>query len=66
MDTLVARYSRPAFHEPEAFSDPEDQDYNDTVPSLKFAMPPVAQVSFTSALRRQLLVPNGYRFRIER
>ena len=44
MDTLVARYSRPAYHDNEVFSEQEQQDLNDTVPSLKFAMPPVAHV----------------------
>jgi 20S proteasome subunit beta 5 len=45
MDTLVARYSRPMF-EREGFSQNEEQELYQTVPSLslKFAMPPVAQV----------------------
>ena len=50
MDTLVARYSRPAYQQ-NAFSEEEQQDLVDGVPgapnlSLKFAMPPVAHVSF--------------------
>jgi 20S proteasome subunit beta 5 len=47
MDTLVARYSRPAYQQNEAFSEQEQQDLADGVPSLslKFAMPPVAHVS---------------------
>jgi len=46
MDTLVARYSRPAYYENELFSEQEQQDLLDAVPSfsLKFAMPPVAHV----------------------
>lgn len=49
MDTLVARYSRPAFEENEnLFRDEEQQDLDlmGAAPplSLKFAMPPVAQV----------------------
>ena len=46
MDTLVARYSRPAYHDNEVFSEQEQQDLSDSVPSLslKFAMPPVAHV----------------------
>jgi hypothetical protein len=50
MDTLVARYSRPAYHQNEVFTEQEQQDLADAVPgmpslSLKFAMPPVAHVS---------------------
>lgn len=47
MDTLVARYSRPAYQQNEnLFSDHEQDELNDSVPglSLKFAMPPVAHV----------------------
>jgi 20S proteasome subunit beta 5 len=42
----VARYSRPAYHDNEVFSEQEQQDLSDSVPSLslKFAMPPVAHV----------------------
>lgn len=49
MDTLVAQYSRPAYHQDDLFSDHENQDFvDDGAPglSLKFAMPPVAHVSF--------------------
>jgi len=48
MDTLVARYSRPAYQQNELFSEQEQQDLMDGAPalSLKFAMPPVAHVSF--------------------
>jgi len=49
MDTLVARYSRPAFQQNESF----DEDHDDLglggpapLLSLKFAMPPVAHVRF--------------------
>lgn len=47
MDTLVAQYSRPAFQRNEPFSDQDELDAIDSVPSLslKFAMPPVAHVS---------------------
>lgn len=47
MDTLVARYSRPAAFQSEThIADNDDDLHNDTTPSLslKFAMPPVAQV----------------------
>jgi 20S proteasome subunit beta 5 len=45
MDTLVARYSRPAFEQNEPFQD-EAEDFTNPVPSisLKFAMPPISQV----------------------
>jgi len=47
MDTLVARYSRPAYHDNEVFTEQDEQDLCDAAPSLslKFAMPPVAHVS---------------------
>ncbi len=46
MDTLVAKYSRPAFQRNEPFSDQDELDAGDSVPSLslRFAMPPVAHV----------------------
>jgi 20S proteasome subunit beta 5 len=46
MDSLVSRYSRPAF-ENEGYSEDEQLELSDPNPSLslKFAMPPVAQVS---------------------
>jgi 20S proteasome subunit beta 5 len=45
MDTLVAKYSRPAFHN-EDFKDETEELMNTETPlSLKFAMPPVAHVS---------------------
>jgi hypothetical protein len=52
MDTLVARYSRPSYQQNEAFSEQEQQDLADAVPSfsLKFAMPPVAHVGVSSSL----------------
>lgn len=45
MDTLVSRYARPMF-ENEGYSQNDQQDLYESVPSLslKFAMPPVAQV----------------------
>lgn len=54
MDSLVARYSRPAFEENEdIFRDEEEQDLElmGAAPplSLKFAMPPVAQVRCPSS-----------------
>ncbi|KAI1330977.1 proteasome component PRE2 [Xylariaceae sp. FL0255] len=48
MDTLVARYSRPAALQNNSFEEEQQDDFqNDTAPglSLKFAMPPVAQPS---------------------
>ena len=49
MDTVVARYSRPAYQQNETFSEDDQQDLADPVPSLslKFAMPPVAHVSLS-------------------
>ena len=47
MDTLVARYSRPAYEQDEALQafDEQDELMNPTSSlSVKFAMPPVAQV----------------------
>ena len=46
MDTLVARYSRPAF-EDEGYSFSEQQELSQPTPSisLNFALPPVANVS---------------------
>ena len=47
MDALVAQYSRPAHLQEQRFSETEEFDYAaDSMPnlSLKFAMPPVAQV----------------------
>lgn len=57
MDTLVARYSRPAYQENELFSEQEQQDLDDVAPSLslKFAMPPVAHVSFFLSLSLSLV-----------
>lgn len=48
MDALVARYSRPAF-ERESYSREEQQELIQTRPllSLKFALPPVANVSYS-------------------
>jgi 20S proteasome subunit beta 5 len=42
MDTLVARYTQPAFAH-EAYTSEEQQDYGNPLPqlSLKFALPPV-------------------------
>jgi 20S proteasome subunit beta 5 len=48
MDTLVAKYSRPAAFQTETLAEDQYDDFqNDNTPSLslKFAMPPVAQVS---------------------
>lgn len=46
MDALVAQYSRPAF-ENEGYSHEEQQELSQATPplSLKFALPPIAQVS---------------------
>lgn len=45
----MARYSRPAYQQNELFSEQDQQDLADGAPalSLKFAMPPVAHVSYT-------------------
>lgn len=45
MDALVSRYSRPAYEQNESFED-ETHDLMDPAAnlSLKFAMPPIAQV----------------------
>ena len=50
MDALVERYSRPAF-EQESYSREEQQELIQTRPplSLKFALPPVANVSYLRA-----------------
>lgn len=51
MDTLVARYSRPAYEQNEPFED-DAQDLMNPNPmanlSVKFAMPPIAQVRVLS------------------
>ena len=49
MDTLVARYSRPTFQQNESFADDDPEELMGPTPplSLKFAMPPVAQVHIT-------------------
>lgn len=46
MDALVAQHARPAF-EDEGYSYEEQQELSQTVPplSLKFALPPLANVS---------------------
>lgn len=46
MDALVSRYSRPAYEQNEAFEDETQELTMDPAAnlSLKFAMPPVAQV----------------------
>jgi 20S proteasome subunit beta 5 len=45
MDALVAQYSRPAF-EDEGYSSEDQQELTQVTPplSLKFALPPIAQV----------------------
>jgi 20S proteasome subunit beta 5 len=45
MDALVSQYSRPAF-EDEGYSQNEQQQLSEVTPSLslKFALPPIAQV----------------------
>ena len=53
MDSLVSRYSRPAHQNPDDLVAEEDEfDYNGSIPGLshKFAMPPIAQVSFLCSL----------------
>ena len=53
MDTLVAKYSRPAYAENEGLTEQDELDFANAVPgpSLKFAMPPVAQVKLPSLTR---------------
>lgn len=50
MDSLVAKYSRPAYEQHNTFRDDEQEDLElmgEAPPlSLKFAMPPVAHVSW--------------------
>ena len=48
MDSLVSRYSRPAFEQNEHIEDDGTQELMDPMAnlSLKFAMPPIAQVGF--------------------
>jgi 20S proteasome subunit beta 5 len=50
MDTLVAQYSRPMF-EKENYSEEEQMDLYQGAPSLslRFAMPPIAQVGAFSS-----------------
>ena len=51
MDTLVARYSRPAYQQEDPLKAFEEQDelMNPTNSlSIKFAMPPIAQVRHAS------------------
>jgi 20S proteasome subunit beta 5 len=52
MDTLVSQYSRPAFSN-EGYSQDEQQELSQVAPSLslKFALPPVAQVRTIQSLR---------------
>ncbi|KUI57220.1 Proteasome subunit beta type-5 [Cytospora mali] len=47
MDTLVAKYSQPAYAQNEGLTEQDELDFSDAVPgpSLKFAMPPVAHPS---------------------
>jgi hypothetical protein len=49
MDKIVAQYSRPS-HQNEFYSEQEQQDLAETLPplSLKFALPPVANVSYSN------------------
>ena len=49
MDSLVAQYSRPSHAEQASADQQEDLDFTQEMPalSLKFAVPPVAQVYFT-------------------
>lgn len=54
MDTLVAKYSRPAYAQNEGLTEQDEMDFAEGVPgpSLKFAMPPVAQVRATALVYR--------------
>lgn len=59
MDTLVAKYSRPTYAENESLTEQDEMDFASGVPgpSLKFAMPPVAQV-WPTAVDHSLHPPN--------
>lgn len=59
MDTLVAKYSRPAYAQNEGFTEQDEMDFADGVPgpSLKFAMPPVAQVRTTITIDSRSNLP---------
>jgi len=59
MDTLVAQYSRPSGQQ-EDYSQDEQQELLQLTPplSLKFALPPIAQVSSPQALHElAILLP---------
>lgn len=62
MDTLVAKYSRPAYAQNEGLNEQDELDFGDGVPgpSLKFAMPPVAQVSLHCAYPGNLPSPTTH------
>lgn len=51
MDTLVAQYSKPMF-EKESYSEEDQLQHYQATPSLslRFAMPPVAQVRITHSV----------------
>ena len=60
MDTLVARYTRPSY-ENEGYSEQDYQELSESIPSLslKFALPPIAQVGACSAFHHVRDVPNS-------
>ena len=60
MDALVAQYSRPVLQS-EAAEDLSELLQDETALSLKFAMPPIAQVSaiLLKALRKLLLTSSA-------
>jgi hypothetical protein len=64
MDKLVAQYSRPP-HQNELYNEQEQEDLSASVPplSLKFALPPVDNVSSKSAMRGFSLAPMALRSR---
>lgn len=57
MDKLVAQYSRPQ-HQNDFYSEAEQQELTEGMPplSLKFALPPVDNVSFSDFINRVLSI----------
>lgn len=61
MDKLVAQYSRPT-HQNEFQTEPEEQDFASGLPplSLKFALPPVDNVSLIDGICINEVAKLGY------
>lgn len=60
MNSLVAQYSRPAYRN-EGYSEQEQDEISQTTPplSLRFAMPPLANVSPVQLVHRPLIKYTG-------